>query len=125
MATVNVTKDTFDATIASGIVLLDWWANWCMPCRAFVPVFERASRKHSDVIFGKIDTDVEKELSDSLGVRSIPTIMMFRDGILVYQQPGMMPAPVLEKLIRKVRALDMDAVRKKLDEAEACNNAHR
>ncbi len=122
MATVNVTKDTFDATVGNGIVLLDWWAAWCGPCRAFAPTYERASEQHADIVFGKIDTDAEQELAGTFAIRSIPTLMAFRDGILVYEQPGMLPAPVLEELIRRVRALDMDAVRKELDQAEARNH---
>jgi thioredoxin 1 len=99
-------------------VLLDWWAAWCGPCRAFAPVFEQASAKHTDIVFGKIDTDAEPALGLAFEIRSIPTLMAFRDGILVFAQPGAMPAPMLEHLIEQVRALDMDEVRRRVAEAE-------
>ncbi len=114
MATVEITKENFEKTVESGIVLIDWWAAWCGPCRAFAPTFEAASDKHSDVLFGKVDTDGQPELAGSFGIRSIPTLMVFRDGILIFEQPGMLPAPVLDELIGKVRALDMEAVRKQI-----------
>ncbi|HEX9101868.1 MAG TPA: thioredoxin, partial [Polyangia bacterium] len=119
MSTIELTQDNFEKTIAGGIVLVDWWAAWCGPCRAFAPTFEAAAKKHADLVFGKVDTDAQPELSGSFGIRSIPTLMVFRDGILVFAQPGVLPAAVLDELIGKVRALDMDDVRRKIAEADA------
>src|SRR6266540_1692906 len=106
MALIEINKENFDTTVSSGIVLLDWWAAWCGPCRAFAPVFEGAAAKHGDIAFGKIDTDAQPELSRGFGIRSIPTLMAFRDGILVFEQAGALPAALLEDLIGQVRALD-------------------
>jgi thioredoxin 1 len=112
MGTVVLTKDTFEETVTGpGITLVDWWASWCGPCRMFAPVFQAASRQHPDVTFGKIDTEDQPELSAAAGIRSIPTLMAFRDGILVFSQPGALPAPALEQVIQAVRDLDMDEVR--------------
>jgi thioredoxin len=119
MPTIEINKDNFDATVEKGIVLLDWWAAWCGPCRAFAPVFEQAADKHADIVFGKVDTDAQRELAGGFQIRSIPTLMVFRDGILVFEQAGALPGAVLEELIGKVRALDMDEVRKHVAEAEA------
>ena len=119
MPTIEINKDNFDATVEKGIVLLDWWAAWCGPCRAFAPVFEQAADKHGDIVFGKIDTDAQRELAGGFQIRSIPTLMVFRDGILVFEQAGALPGAVLEELIGKVRALDMDEVRKHVAETEA------
>ena len=116
MATLEIGKENFEATVSKpGIVMLDWWATWCPPCRAFAPVFEKASEKHQDIAFGKIDTDAQPELSGMFQIRSIPTLMIFRDGILLFEQAGALPAPVLEELIQKVRALDMDEVRREVE----------
>jgi thioredoxin 1 len=118
MPTVEIKKENFDATVEKGIVLLDWWAAWCGPCRAFAPVFEAAAEKHADIVFGKVDTDAQPELAGGFQIRSIPTLMVFREGILIFEQAGALPGPVLEDLIGKVRALDMDEVRKQVAAAE-------
>jgi len=115
MATTELTVQNFERTVLdNGIVLVDFWAAWCGPCRQFAPVFEAASQTHSDIVFGKVDTEAEQALAGALQITSIPTIMAFRDGILVFAQPGALPAPALEDIIAKVRALDMDQVRAQL-----------
>lgn len=116
MATVNVTEATFDETVREGIVLIDWWASWCGPCRAFAPVYEAASRRHPDVVFGKIDTEAQPALAQTFGIRAIPTLMVLRDGVLLASEPGMVPGGALDALITKVRSLDMNEVRRILDE---------
>jgi thioredoxin 1/thioredoxin 2 len=112
MATVKLTKENFDKTIEdNSIVVLDFWAQWCGPCRAFGPTFEAASEKHTDIVFGKINTDEEQELAAAFGIRGIPTIAVFRDKIPLFMQSGALPASALDSLIEKVRSLDMDQVR--------------
>ena len=115
MSTVTLTKDTIDEVIgAEGITLVDWWAEWCGPCKQFGPVFEAASEQHSDVVFGKIDTEDQRELAAAAQITSIPTLMAFRDGILVFSQPGALPAAGLEQIITAVKDLDMDDVRRQI-----------
>ncbi|MDZ8200392.1 thioredoxin [Microbacterium sp. SSW1-59] len=124
MATQTVTMDSFRETIADNdIVLLDFWAEWCGPCRSFAPVFEKASEDHADVVFGKIDTEDQRELAGGFGITSIPTLAAFREGILVFSQPGALPAPALEQVITAVKGLDMDDVRKQIAEQQAAGDA--
>ena len=120
MATVELTADTFEKTVTSnGIVLVDFWAEWCGPCKRFGPVFEESSEKHPDVVFGKIDTEAEQQLAAAAQITSIPTLMAFRDGVLVFSQPGALPAAGLEQVIQAVRDLDMDDVKRQLAEQES------
>jgi thioredoxin 1 len=117
MATVNLGESAFQETVqGDGIVLVDWWASWCGPCRAFAPVFEAASERHPDIVFAKVDTEAEQGLAMSANILSIPTLMAFRDGILVFSQPGALPEAALEQVIAAVRALDMDDVRRQIEE---------
>jgi len=112
MSTIELTKETFEEIVTEpGITLVDWWASWCGPCRMFAPVFQAASEEHADVRFGKIDTEDQQELAAAAQITSIPTLMAFRDGILVFSQPGALPAPALEQVIKAVRDLDMEEVR--------------
>ena len=119
MHTTEITVDNFSVTIGKpGIVLLDCWAAWCGPCRMFAPIFEAAAAKHPDIVFGKVDTEAQPRLATAFQVRSIPTVMVFRDGVLVFSEPGMLSAEALNELIGKVRALDMDDLRRRIAEAE-------
>jgi thioredoxin 1 len=119
MSTVAVTKESFrEAVEKDGIVLIDWWAPWCGPCRMFGPIYERVSEKHPDVTFAKVNTEEEQELAAGFDIRSIPTLMILRDKVLVFAQPGALPEASLEDLLRQVRGLDMEKVRAQIAEQE-------
>lgn len=120
MSTVEVTKENFQDTIEKNpIVLIDYWADWCGPCKAFSPVFESAAAANPDIVFGKCNTEEQPELASAFNIRSIPTLMVFRDQILLFAQPGALPASALNELITKVKALDMNEVRKEIAKHEA------
>ncbi|MFL5246921.1 MAG: thioredoxin family protein [Myxococcales bacterium] len=119
MATVSLTKDGFQAAVEKeGILLIDWWAAWCGPCRSFGPIFERVSEKHPDAVFAKVDTEAEQELAGAFEIRSIPTLMIFRDRVLLYAEAGALPEQALDDIVAKVKALDMEDVRRRIADRE-------
>ncbi len=125
MATIDLTASTFDETVAQdGIVLVDFWAEWCGPCKNFAPVFEKSSDMKTEIVHAKVDTEAEQELGRKFSITSIPTLMAFRDGVMVFNQAGALPAPALSQLVEAVEALDMDEVRAKLAEHDAAEHEH-
>ena len=125
MATRTMTSTDHDQTVEEGIVLIDFWAAWCGPCRQFAPVFERVSERNADAVFAKVDTEAEPELAEKYGITAIPTLVVYRDGIPVFGQPGAVREADLEDILRQVRELDMDDVRKQYDEQVKAHEAHQ
>jgi thioredoxin 1 len=123
-ATTELSESTFEETVTGNdIVLVDWWASWCGPCRMFAPVYEKAAEANPDLVFAKIDTEAQQGLAAAFNIMSIPTLMVFREQVLVFSQPGALPAAALDDLIRQVRTLDMDAVHQAVAEQRAANSA--
>ena len=116
--TVEITRDNFEDQVKEGIVVVDWWATWCGPCRAFAPVFERVAAKHPDVVFGKVNTEEQRELAAEFQINAIPTLMIIRDGVMLFNRAGMVPQGALEDIVAQVKDLDMDEVRRKIAEEE-------
>ena len=122
MATTNLTLDSFENTILENdIVLIDFWAGWCQPCKSFAPIYEKVSDSHPDVVFGKVDTDAEQELAAQFGIQSIPTLAVFREKILLMNQPGMVPESALDEMVGRVKAVDMEEVRAEIAKAQAAD----
>lgn len=126
MSIVDLIQDTFESTVeGNDIVLVDFWATWCGPCRAFAPIYEKVAANNPDVVFGKVDIEAESGLAGAFNIRSIPTLFVFREKVLVFAQPGMLPQPALEDLLKQVRALDMDDVRRRIAEAQKAEAGKR
>lgn len=118
-ATVDLNEQNFDARVSTGIVLIDWWAPWCGPCRGFAPIYEQAAARHHDVVFGKVNTEQSPRLAQEFSIQAIPTLMVFKDGILIFSQPGLVPGTALDELVAQARLLDMDRVRAEIAQADA------
>jgi len=118
MATINLTKDNFEETLENDIIILDFWASWCGPCKSFAPIFEEASERHPDVVFAKVNTEEERELAGSFQVRSIPTVAVFREKVLLFQEPGMLQGKHLDELLDNIKKLDMDDIRRQIAEGQ-------